>query len=421
MKEKILNNIEDPATLERLYLSDSFSFRAAIVELEGQLSGNTVFECWKARFLYEEEAHEPINHYMETYQVWYKKSLFKVFAAVILSFILLEIPNIFGQTNEFNFYLKYAGLILFLGLSVFTLLTSTESKLWQWLSIAGLAVGLGIYMELLPYSAGDDIFDLISLHLPILLWLCYGIVFIGFDLKNIEKRGTFIRYNGSWLIVGILLLLTGLMFTGIGYLLFNTVGVWLDDAFEKHIVNLGAAAVPIFASWIVARNPLEKLVHIIATIFCPLMLAILLAFAGTLFFGNPDLTQDRDLLLIMNIILLIVTALCIFASTGNSISSFRRFMRILLATLVIITMLLDIVALWAILYRVGEYGFTPNRTAVLGVNVLVLGNLSLIAVELIKVIFGKGDMYRIERTTSAYLPVYAVWLLVVIFVFPILF
>jgi len=43
---------------------------------------------------------------------------------------------------------------------------------------------------------------------------------------------------------------------------------------------------------------------------------------------------------------------------------------------------IDLVALSAILYGVGEYGFTPNRTAVLGSNLLIFFNLILIMRDL---------------------------------------
>jgi hypothetical protein len=79
------------------------------------------------------------------------------------------------------------------------------------------------------------------------------------------------------------------------------------------------------------------------------------------------------------------------------------------------------VALSAIVYRLGEYGFTPNRTAVLGSNLLIFGHLVLIMIDLFKVVFKRRAFDGVERTISRYLPVYMIWTIVVTFAFPFLF
>ena len=82
---------------------------------------------------------------------------------------------------------------------------------------------------------------------------------------------------------------------------------------------------------------------------------------------------------------------------------------------------IDLIALSAILYRLGEYGFTPNRTAVLGANLLVLVNLILISIDLWKVLFKGKVIGRVELTLARYLPLYALWTVIVTFLFPLLF
>jgi Fe2+ transport system protein FeoA len=81
----------------------------------------------------------------------------------------------------------------------------------------------------------------------------------------------------------------------------------------------------------------------------------------------------------------------------------------------------DIVALSAIFYRLSEYGITPNRVAVLGSNLLILGNLILITIDLFRVAFRNASLERVNVTTAKYLPVYMVWTIVVVFVFPLVF
>jgi hypothetical protein len=83
--------------------------------------------------------------------------------------------------------------------------------------------------------------------------------------------------------------------------------------------------------------------------------------------------------------------------------------------------IIDLIALSAIFYRLGTYGITPNRLAVLGSNMLILVNLVLIVIDLYKVNFKKSLIREVELTIAKYLPVYLVWIIIVVFGFPVIF
>ncbi|MCH5600208.1 hypothetical protein [Niabella ginsengisoli] len=87
----------------------------------------------------------------------------------------------------------------------------------------------------------------------------------------------------------------------------------------------------------------------------------------------------------------------------------------------IVTILVNGIALSAILFRISEWGITPNRAAVLGSNVLVLINLLLVTAQLFKILFRKESLLHVGKSISWYLPVYFIWAIVVTFVFPFLF
>lgn len=76
------------------------------------------------------------------------------------------------------------------------------------------------------------------------------------------------------------------------------------------------------------------------------------------------------------------------------------------------------VALWAIAARITEFGFTPNRVAALGENVILLVNLAWSAVLYVRFLTGRGSFERLERWQTDYIPVYAVWTAIVVVVFP---
>jgi len=76
------------------------------------------------------------------------------------------------------------------------------------------------------------------------------------------------------------------------------------------------------------------------------------------------------------------------------------------------------VALSAIGFRITEWGFTPNRTVVLGENVLIFAHLILIVAVLVHVMRRKAALNNVESSVSRFLPLYGVWTAVVVFLFP---
>jgi len=79
------------------------------------------------------------------------------------------------------------------------------------------------------------------------------------------------------------------------------------------------------------------------------------------------------------------------------------------------------VALWAIAARITEFGFSPNRVAALGENVILLVNLAWSTVLYVRFLRGRGSFAQLERWQTDYLPVYAAWAAFVLVFFPPLF
>jgi hypothetical protein len=94
---------------------------------------------------------------------------------------------------------------------------------------------------------------------------------------------------------------------------------------------------------------------------------------------------------------------------------------VLQVVLVVSALLADAVALWAIGARIREFGFSPNRVAALGENVILLVNLAWSAVLYGRFLLGRGALASLERWQTGYLPVYAAWAALVVVVFPPLF
>ena len=84
-------------------------------------------------------------------------------------------------------------------------------------------------------------------------------------------------------------------------------------------------------------------------------------------------------------------------------------------------MIIDAVALAAILFRLTAFGITPNKLAALGENLILLINLGGLAWLYGRFFLKKIDFIKIENWQTTYLYVYAVWLAIVAFIFPIAF
>jgi len=189
-----------------------------------------------------------------------------------------------------------------------------------------------------------------------------------------------------------------------------------------YIVVFGLVSAPIAATYIIENYPsvTNKIAPLIATIFSPLALITLIVYLSFIPFARKDLYNDRNFLLAFNVMLLAVMALIIFSISEISTNNKQKFNKIVLFTLAVVTLIVNLVALSAIVYRLSEYGFSPNRIAVLGTNLVIFGNLILITIDLFMAIFRQAEIHRVELTISKYLPVYAIWTFIVTFGFPVI-
>jgi hypothetical protein len=84
-------------------------------------------------------------------------------------------------------------------------------------------------------------------------------------------------------------------------------------------------------------------------------------------------------------------------------------------------LVLDLMVLGTMIARIGELGFTPNRTAALGLNLVLLVNLAGAAWLSARFLTGRSRLHRLERWQTTYLPAFALWAATVVVVLPPLF
>jgi hypothetical protein len=347
-------------------------------------------------------------------------------------------------------------MIVFFGMSVYLLLSKGLPKRihWIWVSLAFLIPAT--FINILPNSDKNDAVMLSCMHLALLMWCVYGIIFIGMDTKT-AKRMEYIRYNGDLVVLTTIILSAGGLFSILTLGLFNIMGFHIEEFYFKFIGIWGLVSAPIVATYIIRNHAIitNKIAPIIANIFSPLVLIMLIIFLISLPFSAKDPYNDREFLLIFNLLLLAVMAIIVFSVSETSKSKKQQlnllaakqrgifdsgkekvnaltppqaagnarpeFNKVILTLMAIAALIINTVALSAIIYRLGEYGFTPNRTAVLGANVLLFVHLIWIAINLFRVTFKKKDIELVEDTVSKYLPVYTAWTMIVVFGFPWIF
>jgi hypothetical protein len=416
MKERIKENINDPEKLEKLYHDDINAFKSGFEEVYSEIEKSELARFWKIRLEYN-KLPEMIK----------KTNLSEIFILITTCFVagfLIKIPVIFNLKMAHEiFYMKNAGIIVFFGL---TLYISLSNKVFQPKKVVPILVSfliLTVYVNLLPSVTDSDSINLVYIHLPFLMWSIFGLVYIDFNLNDKIKRIEFIRYNGDLAILMALIVITGGILTGITIGLFSAIGINIANFYMENVVIIGAVSAPVVATYIFKNYTAltNKIAPIIANIFSPLVLITAIIFLIALAISGKDLNSDREFLLMFNAMLIGVMAVIVFSISETSIIRKQRFNEMILFALSTITVIIDLIALSAIFYRLGTFGITPNRLAVLGSNILIFGNLILIIIDLYKVNFKKALIREVEFTIAKYLPVYLVWIIFVVLAFPLMF
>jgi hypothetical protein len=185
----------------------------------------------------------------------------------------------------------------------------------------------------------------------------------------------------------------------------------------------GLPAVPLIATYLIQNNPqlVNKVSPIIAKVFTPLTLVTLFIYLPALLNSDKDPYQDRDFLIIFNALLIGVLALIFFSISEHTKSVVSKTNLILLLLLTSLTVIINSIALSAIIFRITEWGITPNRLAVIGGNVVILINLLLIGHGLFRSVTKNDEIEMVEKRITGYLPLYGIWAGIVTFLFPILF
>jgi hypothetical protein len=338
----------------------------------------------------------------------------------VVAAIAIKLPELFNVDSVF--YLRNASLLV---LPVLTIYFAWKRKLdlvsgvWLALAFAGAALFVNVY----PFDRNGDTQVLSALHLPIAMWLAVGIAYVGGQWFTSGRRMDFVRFSGELFIYYVLIALGGGVLTAFTVLMFQAIGVDPSWFIADWLVPCGAAAAVIVASWLVEakQSVIENMAPVLTRLFTPLFTLVLLAFLVTMAWTGSPIDVKREVLIAFDLLLALVVGLVLYAASARDRESapdfFDRLQLILIASAVVV----DAVALAAIAARINEFGFTPNRVAALGENLILLANLAGSAWLYTGFLRGQRPFGDLERWQIAFLPVYCAWAAFVVIAFPPLF
>lgn len=350
-----------------------------------------------------------------------KKDLIFIAIAVFIAGWIVKIPRVIHMEDDLFIARNFSFIVFPLLIIYFTWKKNIPYKT---LVVPAIIIGLSaIFINLLPANEKSDTLILSTMHLPILIWSLVGFSFTGNNLKNVVERVGFLRFNGDLVVMGAVMLLASALFTAITWGLYELIGINIQTFYVDYVITWGLPAIPIIATVLVMNNPnlVGKVSPIIAKIFTPFVFISLAIFLGAIFTTKKDPFNDREFLVVFNALLVGVMAIILFSISEASKGRNNKIQLLFLAGLSILTIIDNGIALSAIIFRIVEFGITPNRLAVLGSNLLMFIHLITIAYQLLNILNKKAEIIAVENTIAKYLPLYTIWAAVVVFVFPVLF
>ncbi len=293
---------------------------------------------------------------------------------------------------------------------------STRQVLW----LAAPFFAAAVFANVFPFKSGADTESLTAIHLPFALWLAVGFAYVGGRWQSVGRRMAFVRFSGELFIYYVLIALGGGVFSLLTWGMFEAIDLDIGDFVTGWLLPCGAMGAVLISAWLVERRQgvMQNIAPMLSRVFTPLFAAMLPVFLAAMVFTGEWLDMDRGMLIGFDIMLAVVLGLLLFSVSARARQARPGVFDALQLLLVAAVIAADLMALSAIVGRISEFGFTPNRTAALGGNLVLLGNLAWSAWLYARYLTGRGAFSTLARWQVGYLPVYAVWAWVVVVVFP---
>lgn len=300
-------------------------------------------------------------------------------------------------------------------------------------TLVGVAAGFAVValaLNLYPFDGGSSTVTvamqdsatavLATIGSIVALWLITGIVDAGGDWRSDRRRMDFLRFSGEWLVYYVLIAIVGGALSGLTVAVFASIQVDVMPFVGEWVLPCGAAGAVLVAAWLVGakQRVIENIAPVLTKVFTPLFTLMMLALVVAAFLQWNLVDGSRDLLIAFDLVLVVVVALLVYSISARDPALrpgwFDRLQLLMLTAALVV----DVIVLVAMIARTGEFGFSANKTASLGLNLILLANLAWAAWLQVGFVRRRVPFGRVERWQTGYLPVYLGWATVIVLLFP---
>jgi len=349
-----------------------------------------------------------------------------VFALAVAAALAIKIPTLFGleigDNKDEAFYARNVSFFVLPFLTgYFVWKRRMEPRHFAWLAVPFIAAAVAV--NAFPFIRGSHTEALSALHLPMALWLVVGIAYVGGRWREGGGRMDFVRFSGELFIYYVLIALGGGVLTAFTMMMFQAIGMKPDWIAQDWLIPCGAMGAVIVGSWLVEakQSVIENMAPVLTRLFTPLFTILLLVFLATMAWTGRPIDIQRNVLIAFDLLLALVLGLVLYSASARDPEAPPSLFDGLQLLLIASALVVDAVALAAIASRISEFGFTPNRVAALGENLILLVNLAWSAWLYAAFLRGRTPFRALEAWQTAYLPVYSIWAALVALLFPPLF
>ena len=432
METKILEAMDSPKELEILFRENPDEFRKEFSSVFASHPESIILQVWQERLNHEQEAKK-----RQGIPAWSLKNILVLILLTAIAGTILKLPDFFDSIDRDWFFRRNLALILIVPLMAYFVQRTKPTRFPVLIFL--ITAGALLYLNLLPspgddwyqfskmYGAFDDALTNAELHIPLFLWLLAGVAFAGRDWKTTSSRMGFLRYIGELIIYTTILVIAGVILTAITISLLEFIekSNELTDWYLEYVIVYGGVSIPIIATFLLDKVIVKRqnIAPVIARIFTPLFLITTIAYLIIMAVYQKNPIDDRDYLMALNALLIVVLGLLIFTIAERDTTSPPGTSDYLNIGLAFTTLILDAIALSATIFRLtsDDVGLTPNRIAIIGINLLIFVHLSGMLINYGRFIWNKKPFEKLENWIAGYLPVYAIWAILVSIILPLLF
>lgn len=339
--------------------------------------------------------------------------------------VAVRLPEVFGfglaDSDDASFYARNLSLLVLAPMAGWFVWLKRPPRRVMAVIVAVFAMSAAVINA---YRFDDDssTFVLAALHLPVLLWLVIGLARTGNRWRLSGPRMEYVRFTGEWITYGALIALAGAVFSALTVGAFVALDIdtrWMTE----WVMVAGAAGAVVVTAWLVEfwAGAVSKLASMLAYIFTPLFASMLVVFLVTVPATGRSIEGEREALILFNVLLGFVVGLLLFYGAARRPSNRPGFFDGAATVLAAAGLLTGVLTLAAVIGRIADFGWSPNRAAIAGINAIFLANLAGSVWLYVALWRRRRPFDDLVRWQTAHFSIYAAWAAVVVIAFPPIF